>query len=107
MRKERQEGVIRELYFRADRREAVLLLECPDEAYARATLPSLPLVRGGLITFEMIPLAPYDGFARLFKSALGRTGREGWSLTRRGTAKRKFQFTSFGSSDKLRPTLSN
>ncbi|GIL14499.1 MAG: hypothetical protein BroJett038_32190 [Chloroflexota bacterium] len=60
------DGVIRELYFRADRHEAVLVLECPDMDAARAALDSLPLVRERLITFEIIPLAPYPGFARLF-----------------------------------------
>ncbi|NWG17644.1 MAG: superoxide dismutase [Chloroflexi bacterium] len=59
-------GVIRELYFRADRHEAVLVLECPDMDAARAALDSLPLVREGLIAFEIIPLVPYPGFARLF-----------------------------------------
>lgn len=61
-----QEGVIRELYFRADRREAVLVLECDTPEEARGVLQSLPLVEQGLIEFEVIPLAPYPGFARLF-----------------------------------------
>ncbi|MGE5236134.1 MAG: superoxide dismutase [Acidobacteriota bacterium] len=61
-----QEGVIRELYFRADRDEAVLVLECPGLDEARAALATLPLVAAGLIEFELVPLAPYDGFARLF-----------------------------------------
>jgi muconolactone delta-isomerase len=61
-----QRGVIRELYFRADRSEAVLMLECVDVNEAQQTLRSLPLVQAGLITFEIIPLVPYPGFARLF-----------------------------------------
>ena len=61
-----QEGVIRELYFRADRSEAVLVLECANLDGARAALDSLPLVQAGLIDFELIPLRPYPGFARLF-----------------------------------------
>ena len=61
-----QEGVIRELYFRADRAEAVLVLECEDVAAAEAALATLPLVRAGLIAFELIPLRAYPGFARLF-----------------------------------------
>ncbi len=61
-----QEGVIRELYFRADRPEAVLVLECPDLAAAQDALSTLPLVQHGLIAFELIPLAAYPGFARLF-----------------------------------------
>ena len=61
-----QSGVIRELYFRADRSEAVLMLECENEEEAREILASLPFVQAGLIRFEIIPLVPYPGFARLF-----------------------------------------
>jgi muconolactone delta-isomerase len=61
-----QRGTIRELYFRADRSEAVLVLECADIQEAQETLASLPLVQAGLITFEIIPLVPYPGFGRLF-----------------------------------------
>ena len=61
-----QSGVIRELYFRADRSEAVLILECADVKEAGQTLESLPLVQAGLIRFDVIPLVPYPGFARLF-----------------------------------------
>jgi hypothetical protein len=61
-----QSGAIRELYFRADRSEAVLVLECADAREAQQTLESLPLVQAGLIRFEVIPLIPYPGFARLF-----------------------------------------
>jgi muconolactone delta-isomerase len=63
-----QSGLIRELYFRADRSEAVLLLECETAETVREILGSLPLVRAGLISFDVIPLVPYPGFARLFES---------------------------------------
>lgn len=62
-----QSGTIRESYFRADRSEAVLILECRDVNEAQQALNSLPLVKAGLITFEFIPLIPYPGFARLFR----------------------------------------
>lgn len=61
-----QQGVIRELYFRQDRSEAVLILECEDVAAAEIMLQTLPLVKAGLITFELIPLKAYPGFERLF-----------------------------------------
>jgi hypothetical protein len=61
-----QNGIIRETYFRADRSEAVLILECADVDEAKQVLDSLPLVKAGLIKFEIIPLIPYPGFARLF-----------------------------------------
>jgi muconolactone delta-isomerase len=61
-----QAGVIRELYFRGDQSTAVLILECEDTTEAEAVLATLPLVKAGLITFEIIRLVPYPGFARLF-----------------------------------------
>jgi muconolactone delta-isomerase len=61
-----QAGIIRELYFRADRNEAVLILECASVMEAQETLATLPLVNAGLISFEVIPLKAYPGFARLF-----------------------------------------
>jgi len=61
-----QAGVFRELYFRQDRSDAVLVLECADLAEANQVLDTLPLVKEGLIAFDMIPLIPYPGFSRLF-----------------------------------------
>jgi hypothetical protein len=61
-----QAGILREIYFQQDRSEAVLILECADVAEAQRVLGTLPLVRAGLIAFEVIPLKPYPGLARLF-----------------------------------------
>jgi len=61
-----QANVIRELYFRADQSTAVLVMECEGLAEAEAALAALPLVKAGLIAFELIPLVPYPGFSRLF-----------------------------------------
>jgi hypothetical protein len=61
-----QAGVIRETYFRADRSEAVLVLECQTVEDARDVLSRLPFVQNKLITFELIPLKAYPGFERLF-----------------------------------------
>ena len=61
-----QSGLIRELYFRADESSAVLVLECASIEEASKILAELPFVREGLITFELIPLRAYPGFARLF-----------------------------------------
>ena len=60
-----QSGVLREIYFRADQHTAVLVLECVDLEEARHLLATLPLVQAALITFDLIPLIPYAGFARL------------------------------------------
>jgi len=62
-----QAGVVREAYFRADRRTAVLVLECEGRDQAEAALGGLPLARRGLIRFDLVPLLPYSGYARLFE----------------------------------------
>ena len=61
-----QSGALREIYFRADQHTAVLVLECSSIEEANELLASLPLVAAGLIEFEIVPLVPYDGLARLF-----------------------------------------
>jgi len=61
-----QAGMVRESYFRVDRSEAVLVLECPSVDEAWEVLSTLPFVQSGLITFELIPLKAYSGFERLF-----------------------------------------
>ncbi len=66
-----QEGVVRELYFRADRIEAVILLECASVHEAQAALETLPLVQAGLVAFDCIPLKAYPGFERLFAANPG------------------------------------
>ncbi len=63
-----QAGSIRELYFRSDREEAVLVLECADLKEAAKLLDTFPLVMEGLIHFDLIPLKAYPGFERLFTS---------------------------------------
>lgn len=67
-----QSGVFREIYIRADRNEAVLILECTNIEEAKNILSTLPLVKAGLIDFEIIPLKPYPGFARLFGERSGK-----------------------------------
>ena len=61
-----QSGVLREMYFSAEKHEAILMLEAGNAEEARSQLARLPLVRAGLIDFEIIPLVPYPGFGRLF-----------------------------------------
>jgi hypothetical protein len=65
-----QSGQLREIYFRQERKEAVLVLECADAKEAQTLLETLPLVQAGLIGFEVIPLVPYPGFERLFNEQL-------------------------------------
>ncbi len=63
-----QEEKIREISFRRDQDRAVILLECLDPEEAEKILATLPMVNNGLIEFELIPLKPYPGLARLFDS---------------------------------------
>ena len=63
-----QAGIFRELYFRADRNEAVLVLECESLEEAQKILSTLPFVQNRLIAFEVIPLKAYPGFNRLFSN---------------------------------------
>jgi muconolactone delta-isomerase len=61
-----QAGIVREISFRTGVRRTVMILEAPDEDAAREALDSLPFVRAGVLSFEVIGLHPYDGWARLF-----------------------------------------
>jgi len=63
-----QEGFIREIYFRADKSCAILILESNTLVEAKEILQRLPFVKRGLISFDLIPLKPYPGFSRLFKT---------------------------------------
>jgi len=60
-----QEGIIREINFNKKENTAVLVMECKSSDEANKYLLSLPLVNAGLISFEIIELAPYTGFSRL------------------------------------------
>jgi len=62
-----QSGVFREIYFAQDRPLAVIILEAGGTDDAKKALATLPLVAEGFIDFDVIPLGPYPGFARLFK----------------------------------------
>lgn len=57
---------VREFYF-TDLGEAVLILECQSLDDSREILNKLPLVRQGMLGFEVMELKPYTGFTRLFK----------------------------------------
>lgn len=60
-----QSGALREIYFRQDRPEAILIFECNTINECKELLSSLPMVNHQLIDFDLIPLKPYPGFSRL------------------------------------------
>lgn len=57
---------MREIYF-TEEHNAVLILECENLEEAKELVNKFPLVQNGLITFDLMSLNPYSGFARLFK----------------------------------------
>lgn len=67
-------GIIRDIWFTANGRHAVILLECSGAAEATAHLAGLPLVRQGLSNFEVMELTAYDGYERLFGPGLAPAG---------------------------------
>ena len=62
-------GICREFYTRANEAgRVVLMLESESVETAREALATLPFVKLHLIDFDLIPLAPFNGLARLFQA---------------------------------------
>ena len=57
-----RDGVVRAIWSRKDAAGAVMLLECADEAAARAAVGSLPLAQRGMLEVQILPLGPYPAF---------------------------------------------
>ena len=57
---------LREIYFTEDN-NAVLVMETVDKKTAKKLLDTLPLVKSGMIKFEIMELKPYTGFERIYK----------------------------------------
>jgi len=64
-----QEGIIRDIYF-TENENAVIILECASKEEAVNLLSTLPLVKAGFITFEVMELRPYSGFDRIIQKPL-------------------------------------
>lgn len=58
--------ILREIYF-TETGNAVLILECSDKSHAQALLDAFPLVKSGMIRFDLMELRPYDGLKRLME----------------------------------------
>ena len=56
------EGVLRQIWGRADGPGACFLLEAASLAEARAAVDTLPLARKEMSEFRIVPLRPYGGF---------------------------------------------
>jgi hypothetical protein len=64
-----QEGIIRDIYF-TENENAVIILECKSKDEATNLLSTLPLVKAGLINFEVMELRPYTGFDRIIRKPI-------------------------------------
>jgi muconolactone delta-isomerase len=60
------QGIVRSIHMCPERPGSMLVLECADLDAARAALERLPMVRDGLITFDLSRMLPYTGYAALF-----------------------------------------
>ncbi len=56
------EEKVRELYSRSDGKGAVLVVEAESEAEAEEILGGLPLVKLGMLSFDLYGIKPYRGF---------------------------------------------
>jgi hypothetical protein len=57
--------VVREIYFREDRSGTVMMLEVPSMEEVRKIVDTLPMVRDGLLEYDLIPLGPFMPLALL------------------------------------------
>ena len=63
------QGICREFYTRANEQgRVVLMLESESVEAAQKALATLPFARLHLIDFDVIPLAPFTGLSRMFRS---------------------------------------
>jgi hypothetical protein len=61
-----EKGIVRNIWFTENTRDAVLMLEADSEQQAAALMAEAPLVDEGLIGFKVVGLTAYTGFERLF-----------------------------------------
>jgi N-formylglutamate amidohydrolase len=59
-------NLLREIYLRADQLGAVLMFECANVEEVKAVVDCLPMVKAGLLDFDIIPLNPFLSLETLF-----------------------------------------
>ena len=62
--------IVREAYFRKDRPGVILVLEAENVAEAKAILATFPMVKSGVIEFEIIPVGHFVPFGTLLDQDL-------------------------------------
>ncbi|MFA6385918.1 MAG: hypothetical protein WCW29_04205 [Candidatus Paceibacterota bacterium] len=60
-------GIIRNIWFTKNSREAILIIEADETIRTKKIIDTFPLVKEGLITYDIVELVAYDGYERLFK----------------------------------------
>ena len=58
--------IIRNIWFTKKSREAILIIESEDSKRTNEIIDTFPLVKEGLITYDIVELVAYDGYERLF-----------------------------------------
>ncbi len=66
--------IVREVYFRKDRPGTVLVLECENVADAKKFLSTFPMVKAGVIDFDIIPVGHFVPFGTLLDQELLKGG---------------------------------
>ena len=61
-----KKGIIRSIWFTKNTREAILIIEAEDTIRTKEIINTFPLVKEGLITYDIVELVAYDGYERLF-----------------------------------------
>jgi len=61
-----KKGIIRSIWFTKNTREAILIIEAEDTIRTKEIINTFPLVKEGLITYDIDELVAYDGYERLF-----------------------------------------
>jgi hypothetical protein len=59
-------NLVHTIHYIADMSGAVLLFEAPSVEAVNEAVAQLPMVQAGLLQCEVLPLAPFTGFAKLF-----------------------------------------
>lgn len=62
------EGILRSVHLCPDRPGSVIVLECDSIDEARQALQRLPMVRDGLIAFEVSRMIAFTGWSALFSA---------------------------------------
>jgi len=62
--------IVREAYFRKDRPGVVIVLECENVQEAKRILSTFPMVKAGVIDFDIIPVGHFVPFGTLIDQEL-------------------------------------